>query len=63
MTGQTSEKTCCSPTRTENMRVIGEQAVKQKKTSKDFTSAKVPGGIALLGTNRPQITDDGEDPL
>ena len=63
MTGQASEKTCCSPTRTKNVRVMEEQAVKKKKTYSDFISAKVPGGIALLGTNRPQITDDGEDPL
>ncbi len=63
MTDQASEKTCCSPVRAVNVRVMRDQSVKKEKTSTDFASVKVSGGIAFLGTNRPQIPDDGESPF
>ncbi|MCY4185180.1 MAG: formylglycine-generating enzyme family protein [Rhodobacteraceae bacterium] len=67
MTDQSSEKasfkTCCSPARTENMRVDTVNRMKKKKTYSDFATVKVLGGIAFLGTNQPQIPDDGESPF
>ena len=63
MTDQASEKTCCSPVRAVNVRVMRDQPVKKEKTSTDFASVKVSGGIAFLGTNRPRIPDDGESPF
>lgn len=63
MTDQASEKACCSPVRAVNVRVMRDQPVKREKTGTDFASVKVSGGIAFLGTNRPQIPDDGESPF
>ena len=67
MTGQSSQKptrkTCCSPVRNENVRDASVQPNTKKKTHVDFASVEVHGGMAFLGTNSPQIPDDGEGPL
>ena len=61
MNGQGTTKTCCAPARNET-----RNAEKVNITSRRHYVAndavKIPGGTALVGTNRPQIPDDGESP-
>ncbi len=67
MTGQFSQKpsgkTCSSPARTEKVSDSNFQKINKKKTHEDFATVEVNGGTALLGTNNPQIPDDGEGPM
>ena len=61
MNGQGTTKTCCTPARNET-----RDAEKVNITSRRHCVAndavKIPGGTALVGTNTPQIPDDGESP-
>ena len=61
MNGQGTTKICCAPARNET-----RDAEKVNITSRRHYVAndavKIPGGTALVGTNTPQIPDDGESP-
>lgn len=56
-----TRKTCCTPSR-------GGEGLKSAELSSsatgiDIASVEIPGGTALVGTDDPQIPDDGEGPI
>lgn len=52
-------KPCCAPSRGGLSQVL---ATSDAKANLSFDAVEVPGGTALIGTNAPQILDDGEGP-
>lgn len=55
-------KACCTPAR-DGAQVLQNRENPTGKTVNDDGAINVPGGTALVGTNTPQIPDDGEGPL
>ncbi|MEM1264966.1 MAG: formylglycine-generating enzyme family protein [Pseudomonadota bacterium] len=53
---------CCTPARGGGP-VLQDQNAPGGKAVKDDGAVDIPGGTALVGTNAPQIPDDGEGPL
>jgi len=43
--------------------VTAAPAIVRAQSSCDFDSVLIPGGMAIIGTKKPQIADDGEGPL
>ena len=61
MNGQGTTKTCCAPARNETR--DGEKVnITSRRHCVANDAVKIPGGTALVGTNTPQIPDDGESP-
>ena len=61
MNGQGTTKTCCAPARNE-MRDGGKVNITSGRHCEAKDTVEIPGGPALVGTNAPQIQDDGESP-
>ena len=56
-------KGCCAPSRKPGPGPSGAQPLPlASHASEVFDEASIPGGKALLGTDEPQIPDDGEGP-
>lgn len=56
-----SEKSpCCNPSRDQ---AAVEPSQVTKRSTRNYQSVEIEGGVALLGTDRPFIKDDGEAPL
>jgi sulfatase modifying factor 1 len=58
-----NKPSCCGATRPPGtvLQVFDHKIVSQSDSCRN--AVKIPGGTALLGTNSPQIKDDGESPL
>jgi len=60
-----AKKPCCAPARDAPARGGPAKGSRDKITNlpRPFNAVEIPGGTALLGTQAPQITEDGEGPL
>ncbi|MGX9354665.1 formylglycine-generating enzyme family protein [Roseobacteraceae bacterium S113] len=62
-------KSCCTPARANSeaearaQAIAAAAAIPQGRDRSAFATVQIPGGQALVGTNAPQIPDDGEGPL
>ena len=59
---ETADKACCIPAR-DGAPVVENHKPPAVDAVKDNDAVDIPGGTALVGTNAPQIPDDGEGPL
>ena len=62
LTHERAKKQCCTPARSESaLKAAPLQVGSTRRVASH--AVHVPGGPALVGTNTPQIPDDGESPL
>lgn len=54
---------CCSPRREIPTSQAYQNPIQVNVSNKTYKHIKVPGGQALVGTDKPQILEDGEGPL
>ena len=57
------EKPCCAPTRSTPGIIRAPSSKIAPLSDPKINAVDIPGGIALLGTDAPQIAGDGEGPL